>query len=538
MKAVFSRKVVINRYELFVELELAEERKDIQEFLKTMLELEAGTPGKVRQHLVDIEILDEQYSLTKSGNHLLKTAEFFIREMGVYEITTLTKDALVGGQILSMERMRPHRNGENGQLNNLPMENPGQLNFREQSTFLVYREKKREQPCVELRKIRVRNFGQNKQVKGYAKGEQSLQLVWQWNEDGEQELRFQGKLKAKTEISNVSNLPLQGNYSGGFQGLISELLSLEANTGLQWNNEWGRMRIPFYRAENDQVKNTFQGDFLVKTERFSFGEFDHAKLSDVPVMPSTDLDAEQWRDWLLEQEVRKGFITPKAFEVKQRQLHDLEALRSFPLTLRSAETFLEEKFSPQARSPEFWNLAATVDLDPFGQKVAQKMAFHLAPQERISIQELMNTLTVDKKIRRLIYIDRYMDRLEPQQNFAALTEKIRHEQGGSVILITLKGQEHENHLENLGPKVTTADFSKLGNLDHDRYWVFIGEDGESWIWTCTRSLDFLELEKGETGAGAKGSVRKSAVTFTRVAKDMRIFSNPLRVFIKNLIGKL
>ncbi len=538
MKAKLSRKVTVEEYTLFAELDINMPRPDIQKFLLNRLDSQDSLDLKVKMYLSEIGLISNQSQLTQRGNQVLDSGKLDIREMGGYKVQMIVHDPAIGMKLISIKRETLNFPEKDPQLQQLPVANPQGNTTREESVFLISRDGNREAFMSAKRGVTLLNFGRDERVKGFSEGKKKkLTLTWEVNSDSSQKLRLEGNLETSGAAIDTGQLKIEHFFTGDVIQLIRSITGNPENENLSWNSSIGRMQIPFEQTASDQMRESFQGSFSVATSEFEYGEFDQARLEDIPLMPASDVDAQKWRDWLLDQRISQEFVTPRAFVVAQESICQDTPIRNFDLHPTQAEAYLDQRFTKKKESDAFWNLATTIDLNPFGKSERPMDPLHFSPGEKIQVSELASALTNGEPLKSVIYIDRYTNKQGQQELLSALASCFQISPEGTMAVISLHDNSRSDYLTQNNPEIIPIDYKPIGKLDHDRYWLFERSNGELLVWNCTRSLDFLQLGSGKDSSGLEGKVIEGAVSFVPIDPSLELFSELLQREVNKLLGR-
>lgn len=518
MKARFKRKIKVESFIVFANIEIEKERDDIKQYLEESLTRNDKKNVNIQSYLRTIGLIDDTNNLTAKGEQVKNTGHFASAESGKYQIWVVKNDELVDDYILGMERKKVH--DDSRKLLGIHLKN-----IRNEYFNLHFREYRNRDKSLSINEklVKIKDLGRSNPVIGIrTNDEKTVLLAWEFD-DNKQELSLAGDLfktqiKQKLEEKNIS-----------LSELLSEILPSE------WDSSQQRLKVELDGLNHKAVEKFILPQHSLDIKRGNYGPFPEAVLHQIPIMPASDNIAASWLSRLIEMEATEKYLLPEEFEYKIEKLSQRNPLDVFKLSPPDIEEVMQE--TKRTNSAAFWNLAAPNDLNPFSKaQEKQNKIFTLLPGVKYTFESIVFKLMPQKTILQLIIVDRYVERANHQQSFEALVKGVREAQNEEVptTLYTLARSKND-YIPEL-TNISVKDFSKIGHLDHDRFLLFRLENEDWLIWTVTRSVDYLKFPKNTSMDFQTEGICEDSVTFSRVS--MRALSSKLSNSIQQEIQNL
>ncbi len=361
MALTLKRTVEIPVYQVYGSLKVATERTDIQEFLEALDKGEIDTQNdplsrQIARYLFSMDLLavdGEGWSITETGKGVLESGRFWQKEEGLYKIWVISNDPLIGEHFVHFERVKPEVAEEEaketgGSLHQLPLQN-----FINQTYSL-----KSGGQTVD---IQVLGLGVNEE--GYFRGNDSANLEWTWYSSTTDEsiCVLDGELRLSS-----TRMPIDLHHETKLSQSQVEVLQAVAGAGnLEWHEAAGCIAVGFSEELPPTTKKRFLIPHLtLNVPESPYGRFDEVTLKDIAVVPANETDANQWRDWLVMEEVQKNYIRPKRLDQMVLQINQNAAFKHHELDTLTVEDILERTKADEdsLKSEAFWHLAAPYDL--------------------------------------------------------------------------------------------------------------------------------------------------------------------------------
>ncbi|MHA1877978.1 MAG: hypothetical protein ACTSUC_16160 [Promethearchaeota archaeon] len=364
MKIVLEKEVMIEKYQVLMDIEVEKDRPEVLAWLKVIKEgnelnndvilyfqekifFESQKPKQfiknILQELVVLGFLDEKFNLTQKGLTALEEGTVFIPQSGIYELLVIN-DPLFPQVILDYKEFKPDLHEEKKQWKN----NPGSVNY-ENTTIPSFISK-----CKEFGPIRpLKNSGE------------TLIRIFNIKKVGKKE-KFQKKTKVRMDIGEMTQISLKIEYNKKFHFLepprdidkIKLVESILRKLPYPVDEDVYSILINFDETTPKERK-TFSKNFsLIKETLLNLGKFESIKLIDVPILPSSFDSAKKWAKELIKNEINT-FLTPNEFDLISKEITHKEEFAMFNLPdISIDEMLLEASFGSQV----FWFLKAPRDL--------------------------------------------------------------------------------------------------------------------------------------------------------------------------------
>jgi hypothetical protein len=512
MKANFSRKIFITRFSAYGVLNIGRERIDIKEYLQNN-----RNNTNVNRYLQNIDVLNSRDEITSKGQKLMDTGTLFQEEEGKYAFWVTENDPFLNSKIIYLRRDRYSNEDKN-------IQNRKNSNFRgEHNVIIKDKDGKQEVKTIELREM----MSYSSEIQN-----SELSLVWNFEIKTNQTFPFstnyflEGNLidtvsveRGNRKETSKDEIKELNKYKFNYHLFLDEFRNIFIKNGMDWDEKLSRMRIEFSKEVHSEKEweNFEIGNLELKQKDFGKGLFLKASLHQVPIMPKSEESANEWRNYLLNQILKRNYITEEQFNENLSNLNKKEAFRIYNLQSPKNIEYIQVLKPQRAEEPEaYYHLASQIDLNPF-QKISKPiLQFSIKSGEQKSIREIFLTLiSPNKVVKKIIVSDRYAG--SNIYHLLSILEVYFSTSLQTVILFTIS--------EKIPKEVNVPNFlnvisMKKGdtmNDTHDRVIVLEYTDGNRDIWKLTRGIDILELPtNSQINSDQKSSTR--SCTFIKVSE--------------------
>lgn len=486
MKVVLDKQIELQTAIVYLRLEREMPRRDIQEYLNGKRFNDSLIENRVRDYLKNIRVFDEKYQLTALGNSVKETGMLPTAEEGKYQIWFTERDSFFGNKIFFFKRVQPW-DSNYGKLN---------LRFDDGDHFCLPTENN---SFSKLKLLPVKEyFGQSKNQT------EVISLRWVWENLDKSHFIFDGKI-GKGE-NPIKLKPAEIPCKEDLKSLIWQLLP-------DWDKKNERMKVG-YNNVSEQSKNSFEDNLSTQWKDFN------VQFQKVPLMPYNIEDARKWRNWLLNQLLRKDYLNPTDFESAIIETHEKDAFKPFSDLLDIPKPELFSNIIKKDTAA-FWHLNAPLDLNPNTKAKHPAKPIELKKDTKISFNEIVGKLGVDsdEEISAVVYYDRYVVNQRQQKSVAAFLQAFK---SGKITVIT-DLSPRENSSDFIGknkPAIRMKDCKTIfkSRLPHDRYLVIANAE-KIQTWNISNSIDYIAFAEGHIDENAQGTIRQSVV-FTPVSREM------------------
>lgn len=493
MKVTISKKIHLKSAQAYLRFQKEELRKDIQEYLKGEKSFEPFIENRIKDYLKNIGVFDEQYQLTKLGNTVKDSGKMFVSEEGKYQIWFTQNDTFFKTTIFYFRRLQPSPKDEIRD----------KISIDRKGHFLLPTE---ENKYTKLNLVSDVVFGNiNNQ-------NNELHFSWIWENLEKSHYVFRGHLGNKNNPINITSEQVPSDKE--IQIIISHILS-------DWNTEQNRYSVRF-DGLSEQMRNTFED----KNHSSKWKDFD-VQIQNLPLMPYDNVDAEKWRNWLLNEELKKDYFSSTDFEETAIELNEKEALSTFSLNVPKIKEFIEKTESKKV----FWHLNAPMDLNPNTKIKLSSKTQHveLRQGDKVSFADIVAKLGFDNSSV-FLYYDRFVYNQNQQRAVSALAKAVNSMKKIVVTDLTPKDKSSDFIQKNV-KEITLKDCKTIfkGRSPHDRYLIASNQNGMS-IWNISNSIDYISFSVKDINETTVGTIRQSVV-FTPISKEM--LDKDLLNFINN-----
>lgn len=493
MKVTLSKNIELNSAQAYLRFQKEELREDIQEYLNGKKHFESLIEKRIKDYLKNIGVFDEQYQLTKLGSAVKDSGRMFVSEEGKYQIWFTQNDSFFKNKILYFRRLSP--NAKDEIRNQITLDSKGHF-------LLPTDENKFTKLNLVSDEIHGNLNGSNDQI----------HFSWVWDNLEKSHYIFSGQLGKSKRQTNIKSEVIPSDKD--IQKTISEILS-------DWENEQKRYSIRF-NGLSEQMLTTFED----KNYTSKWNGFD-VQIQNLPLIPYDKSEAKQWRDWLLNEELKKAYFSKSDFEETAIELNEKEALATFSLDIPKTKDFIEKSESKKV----FWHLTAPMDLNPNTKiKLSSKQQHvELRQGDKVSFADIVEKLGFDNSSL-FIYYDRYVYSYNQQRAVSALSKAVNSTK--KIVITDLTSKENSSNFIQKNVKEITLRDSKTifkGRTPHDRYLIAANNEGIT-IWNVTNSIDYISFSDRNINENTVGTIRQSVV-FTPISKEM--LDKDLLKFINN-----
>ncbi len=493
MKVTLNKNIKLNSAQAYLRFQKEELRQDIQEYLKGEKRFEPFIQNRIKDYLKNIGVFDEQYQLTKLGSAVKESGKMFVSEEGKYQIWFTQNDSFFKTTIFYLRRLQPNAKDE---IRN-------QISLDRKGHFLLPTE---ENKYTKLNLVSDEVFGNTNN------STDQIHFSWIWDNLVKSHYVFSGQLGKSERQTNIKSEAIPSDKD--IQKIISEIL-------LDWNNEQKRYSIRF-EGLSEQMLTTFEDkNYTSKWNGFEI------QIQNLPLMPYNNEEAKIWRNWLLNEELKKEYFSKTDFEETAIELNEKEALASFSLDIPKTQDFVEKTDSKKV----FWHLNASMDLNPNTKikLLLKQKHIELRQGDKISFADIVAKLGFDNSSV-FVYYDRYVYNQNQQRAVSALAKAVNSPKKIVVTDLTPKDNSSDFIQKNV-KEITLKDCRTIfkGRSPHDRYLIASNQNGMS-IWNISNSIDYISFSERNINETTVGTIRQSVV-FTPISKEM--LDKDLLNFINN-----
>ncbi len=518
MRAEFRSSLSLYKIEVYAVLEVERSRNDIKEYLQTNREnkavnrigleraavlseylavlseyLQTNKENKaVNKYLQAIGLLNPKNELTEKGNKFLKEGTLFQEEEGKYTFWYV-KGPLVNFQLLYFQRAEFQK----------------EINFtnnHQEITNLIGKHKVFQKENTRLLSINVQDIEKNFEFKE----EKKISLIWQWELKKGKEFPIETKYFFEGSIEKEITYLNKEKFTKFLEK--EDFKKIFKKNGYDWDEDLARLKIPFskeYKVE--ELKNFTIREIQIKEKNFRFGNFEKANFSNVEVMPINREHAEEWKNFILEQEIQEKFFTPEQFSDLVRSLHNKEALKLYALEETTSQNFLEYIRPRRLElAKSYYHLAAPIDLNPFVYHQKPSQILTTKSGESKSFREILSQIkNQEKQVKEIICSDPYVFQKRQKKLFITMIESVVRPSSCKVVLFTRQDQFTNDEKSRI-PNFEVIPMQKVWDT-HDRFLIFKYLDNTYDIWKLSRGIDFLDFGNIENFTPeTKGTTRQNS----------------------------
>jgi hypothetical protein len=302
----------------------------------------------VMSRCVDLGLLDPRGGLTAYGREAIEHERIFNQEKGRYRILC-TDDPLLPQMVLEIveqnepDFLRPRGDFRQSAGPGKSTENeiPKWLFKTENTTFDIF------SSGIETRIYKIEPLG----LRSELQSSEALEIHLDIPVAGDAVLNVTGYAQRTIQAPPV-------RYGNAFRQLLGE------NFDKCWNNESQALQCGF-RELTDAERNSFSRDLIVKAPVLNgYGSFNETVIHNVPIIPATNRDANEWARWLLSKSITK-FTDRNSYDrlVKNIQTRFIGFNFILPTLDETAGTERRVSIQNTGRpSRSYWYLQAPIDL--------------------------------------------------------------------------------------------------------------------------------------------------------------------------------
>jgi len=506
MHATFIRDIKIKTAIAYLVFEKEQDRSDIVSFLNGNKFEDDLINERVKTYLRKLHILDESDSLTKKGERIKQTGKLFIREEGKYQIWFTENDDFLGTKILYFERISPQKETTINKIN---------VDFEEENYFLPIKNNE-----FSILKLIIETDNIYGQIKNDVS---NIELIWEWKNLESSYFFFSGK---------INDNPIKKREIECNKELEEYILKIFP----EWDYNHQRLKIEFRNIINEDERRSFKTSYSNNNQ----SGFKEIEFIDIPIMPFDKQDAIKWRNWFIEQEIKKDYYLKYDFEKLVKEINNKEGFSAYKDTFSVPDIteFRDNVYNKDRakQSASFWHLSAPDDLNPDVEKKYILKSLEYASDEEISLAEIVKGLIENTKneINAVFYYDKYTYTDKQQKNLVAFFNAFENVEDKRKFLITIthfKGKKRSNII-NKNTNINVIDVKNIfqGKTQHNRYIILAKNKEKYTVWELPASFDFIEFDENEVTFSTKGKIIDS-ITFNQVEK--KILKPELRNYIEN-----
>ena len=355
MKATFRKTITAKAFMVFAKIRVAEKREDIQQFLRQLVNstvsYEDRVAKRICKYLQSIHLLNNDGTLTKSGEEVVETAIVFHPEEGKYIFWCIDEE-LIGNYLVALKRERP----ESGKFQDTVF-SMQKIEKHSGDTLIIASKKegKKWKHNAENNIIRVSKVGNG--VEPLSKQNSKLELKWEWQDFEESKYRIVGEINDHNHKHRL-NLHFQKQHP--LENIFADLLR---ENNYEWDRQQKAIKV-YFENTTEQVRENFVMDLNLNKGTVRYGSFDSITFQDVKVIPIDDNSATSWRNWRIERWLEDQYVNNEQFTQKVEE--ENQRFPSFHLYDIDAKYFIKilQPRGLKTKPKSFWHLAATHDLNP------------------------------------------------------------------------------------------------------------------------------------------------------------------------------
>lgn len=510
MKATLKKHLNVSCYDTFLTIQKAEERKDIKDFLKDFdngkKTFKDETVQKRVEDYLKKEELIKDTGLTEQGREVLNTGKMLFREKGKYRIWLVEKDNFLKNRIIHFERQKivGKNNSESEHIT------PKIVDIFSMDHELLPINSR------ETEKIKVIKNDDNK-IDASKKQNGEILLIWEWDEMEKSDYYFEGA---------VNNRKIEQNLFKSDENLEKWFSSIYP----EWDKKEKRLKTELPQKVQE-IKN-FQKDIA----DYNKESFNSLEFKNVPLMPKDLHAAEEWRDALLNEDLKREYINETDFSTLSNKLIKQEAFNVYRKNIKppAVSDFLEniQNYNEKSKqASEFWHLSAPFDLNPDKDEKNSIKSINFNPGEITSFSEIASKIKGrGKKYTHIFYCDWFTHREDQQKKIVSYLDAFDISQKHLITFTeTKKDEVRSDYLKKRSDisEHNIRDISKE-KKNHDRYIVLVNENKEIVVWKQTQSIDFISFDVEDSDSETLGKTED--ISFSRHSEKM--LKPDLLAFIK------
>ncbi|HOJ66649.1 MAG TPA: hypothetical protein PLZ54_06695 [Paludibacteraceae bacterium] len=415
----------------------------------------------------------------------------FVSEEGKYQIWFTQNDSFFKNIILFFRRIQP--NAKDEIQNKISLDKKGH--------FLLPTD---ENKYTKLNLISDEIYGNLQNCND------QIHFSWVWENLKKSYYVFSGQLGNKDKPTKIKSEAIPSDKD--IQRIISDVLP-------EWNNEKNRYSIRFDQLKEESKRTFEEKHYECEWEGFKI------QIQNLPLMPYDKEEAKKWRNWLLNEELKKEYFSMSDFDEEAIELNEKEALAAFSLDIPKIKDYIEKTESKKV----FWHLQAPIDLNPNAKIKLSAKPVELKQGDKLSFADIVAKLGLEN-CSVFVYYDRYVYNHNQQRAVSALAKAINSPK--KIVITDLTSKENISDFIQKNVKEIKLRDSKTifkGRSPHDRY-LITSNQNEMSIWNISNSIDYISFSDYNINESIVGTIRQSVV-FTPISKEM--LDKDLLNFINN-----
>ncbi len=506
MQITLHKRIQLNSEQAYLRLKKEEKRPDIQEYLEGKKKFEPIMEKRIKEYLKNIGVYDEHYQLTQLGYQAKEKGAIFSPEEGKYQMYSTVNDKFFGNKIVYLSRKETLRKKE--RLYDV------QFDANNQHFMLPTKDNDFAQIKLTKQHVIASETGETQELDFYWFATDNLQTSY---------YQFVGTLtdenynhqKRKNEKKHIEIKKEKILAEESIADYINYILP-------NWDEKEQRYKVHF-----DEINDTEKKCFRRKEHYITWNDFS-VTLKDINLKPYDVYEAEQWRNWLLNQKVEEDYIGADDFDSEMLAIQDHPAFQSIEFADISSKEFIERAKSKKAK----WHLTAPLDLNPNSKQYA--LIQTLEKGDSYSFVEIVENLGIssEEDYAYLFFYDKYVCNYWQQSSAKALLDTIRCEK--KHIITQTEKFRNCNYLSQECCEIKLHNCEQLSSdkPPHDRYLILIKQNGSKDVWTVSSSLDYIRFNREQNEPIDKNSIGTifQNVTFTKL--DTKSLPRELSHFIE------
>jgi len=507
MKVTLEKNIELHSANMYLAFEKEVERNDIKEYLNGKIYDNPVIDNRVMDFLKNIKILDEKYQLTAYGGRVKESGKILQREEGKYQIWHTRNDDFFGTRIFYFKRIQPDSEGLR-RLN---------WHFDTDGHFLL--------PTTENKYAQLKLIPPQDLAGQYTHHKAQITVRWVWDDLNKSHFVYYGQINLdRDKFIRISNEAISSNMN--LSELIREILP-------EWNQKYRTLKVRF-DSLSEESKRTFEDNYQSEWRGFK------VNINQLPLAPYDTEDTTKWRNWLINQELKKNYLNPQDFEQLVNRINRKNSFAEFANQLNkpAASEYLKSMMGlPKSeKNASFWHLAAPIDLSPELPEKTILKSFHYKDNDEISFRDIAQKIggMAEKNSATVFYYDRYVITRKQQESVSCFLNSFRCSK--KILITDLAAENRSDYLSKSDTGILQKDLNVLfGNKkrsQHDRY-IILAEGNDLSVWQISNSIDYIRFnDKQHIHPETKGKILQS-VSFNLV--NMEMLKPELINYIKNEI---
>ena len=496
------RTVEVKLYSVIAKLIFLRERRDLANLLNTIGNNSTNrdsVPKRLEDYFIKEKLLDgDSKQLTPKGKKVAETNKMSIEERGLYHIWFCVNDELLQTRPLILQRNSAYSEYKGS----VWREGVVAKKFCEvkNAIDIVLHEERYGDTKDQALTLKLEDL--NLEVISTQENLASLKLDWQLQFeksditlDGELNIKsfeYTKKGQSKPTLPKPKPIKLKlSEYQESITDVLESIAKDEKIKGM-WDAEKKRLQLKFTSPTIEGLitkQPNFIKDFVIEKTTFPkfnipvAGTFDSVEVTNLPLMPESKEDAEDWREHWLINHYKDTYQSLELSSKQQSKWIDHESINDYLLKIKLGSELLNI-FKREKYPQQYWHVAAMEDLSPtLSLSKNLLMPINLINKETIQIKDFLNRLTNNSSITGFIYSDRYYK----TENHKIVLKKF------SQMANNVEGTLFTLHTDlDIPENWKKIEFQRKTD-NHDRYWILLTKN-QPYCWKNTMSLDCFKVD--------------------------------------------